>query len=176
MGEVYRAHDFRLRRDVALKILPSAPHADPDRLRRFEQEACAAAALNHPNILTVHQVGTAEGCPFIVSELLDGETLRARLERGPLPVRTIVDCSLQILSGLAAAHEKGIVHRDLEPENLFVTSDGRIKILDFGLVKLLQPESNAAGDGALATRLADTAPGLVSGWKLRHLSRADRRW
>jgi serine/threonine protein kinase/Tol biopolymer transport system component len=163
MGEVYRAHDPRLRRDVAVKILPSASGADPDAIRRFEQEACAAAALNHPNILTVHQVGTAEGIPFIVSELLDGETLRVRLARGPLPVRTATDYTMQILSGLAAAHGKGIVHRDLKPENVFLCTDGRVKILDFGLVKLLRGEVVPAGDAGLSTRLGDTAPGMVLG-------------
>ena len=163
MGEVYRGHDPRLRRDVAVKILPSASGADPDAIRRFEQEACAAAALTHPNILTVHQVGTADGVPFIVSELLDGETLRGRLARGALPLRTAVDYALQILSGLAAAHDKGIVHRDLKPENLFICTDGRVKILDFGLAKLLQPEVAVARDAGLSTRIADTAPGLVLG-------------
>ena len=141
MGEVYRARDSRLGRDVAIKVLPSFLSADSDRLRRFEQEARAAAALNHPNILAVHQMGTYEGAPYLVSELLEGETLREQLKRGRLSVRKAIDYGVQIARGLAAAHEKGIVHRDLKPENLFVTKDGRVKILDFGLAKLTQPQS-----------------------------------
>src|ERR1700735_1544344 len=136
MGEVYRAHDTRLGRDVAIKVLPAHFSSDPDRLRRFEQEARAAAALNHPNILAVHQLGTYEGMPYLVSALLHGETLREALRRGALPLRKATDYAMQIANGLAAAHEKGIVHRDLKPENLFITRDGRIKILDFGLAKL----------------------------------------
>src|SRR5437867_2273940 len=133
MGEVYRAHDPRLGRDVAIKVLPAALSADPDRLLRFEQEARAAGALNHPNILTVHEIGTHDGQPYIVSELLEGQTLRDALGHGALPVKKAVEYGSQICQGLAAAHEKGIVHRDLKPENVFVTNDGRIKILDFGL-------------------------------------------
>jgi len=136
MGEVYRARDAQLGRDVAIKVLPSALATDPDRLRRFEQEARAAAALNHPNILAVYQMGTHEGAPYLVSELLEGSTLREQLLRGQVPVRKAVDYGIQTARGLAAAHEKGIVHRDLKPENLFVTKDGRIKILDFGLARL----------------------------------------
>src|SRR5215471_12657728 len=131
MGEVYRARDTRLQRDVAIKLLPSFYTSDSDRLRRFEQEARAAAALNHPNILAVHQLGTYEGAPYLVSELLEGETLRSQLQRGRLAVRRAIDYGVQIARGLAAAHEKGITHRDLKPENLFVTKDGRVKILDF---------------------------------------------
>jgi eukaryotic-like serine/threonine-protein kinase len=138
MGEVYRARDSRLGRDVAIKVLPSFLSADRDRLRRFEQEARAAAALDHPNILAVHQLGSYEGAPYLVSELLEGETLREQLGRGRLSVRKAIDYGVQIARGLAAAHEKGIVHRDLKPENLFVTKDGRAKILDFGLAKLTQ--------------------------------------
>jgi serine/threonine protein kinase/Tol biopolymer transport system component len=144
MGEVYRARDRRLDRDVAIKVLPSFLSSDSDRLRRFEQEARAAAALNHPNILAVHQMGIHEGAPYLVSELLDGLTLREHLRRGPPPVRKAIDCAIQIAHGLAAAHDKGVVHRDLKPENLFVTKDGRIKILDFGLAKLTQPAPNPA--------------------------------
>jgi serine/threonine protein kinase len=132
MGEVYRARDARLGRDVAIKVLPLLA-ANSDRLWRFEHEARAAAALNHPNILAVFQMGTYEGAPYLVSELLEGETLRELLKRGPLSVRKAIDYGMQIARGLAAAHEKGIVHRDLKPENLFVTKDGRAKILDFGL-------------------------------------------
>src|SRR5271156_6191333 len=135
MGEVYRARDPVLKREVAIKVLPSFVSQNPDRLRRFEQEAQAAAGLNHPNILAVHRFGTFEGAPYLVSELLEGETLREQLERGPLPVRKAIDYGVQIAHGLAAAHDKGIVHRDLKPENLFVTKDGRIKILDFGLAR-----------------------------------------
>src|SRR5208282_1015096 len=141
MGEVYRARDSRLRRDVAIKVLPQALSLDSDRMRRFEQEALATAALNHPNILAVFDIGTSEGSPYVVSELLEGETLRERLRSGPIPVRKTLDYALQIAHGLAAAHEKGIIHRDLKPENLFVTKDGRVKILDFGLAKLTQAEA-----------------------------------
>jgi serine/threonine protein kinase/Tol biopolymer transport system component len=163
MGEVYRARDPRLGRDVAVKVLPAAVSTDPDRLHRFEQEARAAAALNHPNILTIHEVGTAEGAPYVVSELLEGQTLREVLGRGALPTRAAVAYAVQILSGLAAAHDKGIVHRDLKPENLFVTTDGRLKILDFGLAKLLEPVPAGAGLSMLATLPADTVPGVVLG-------------
>src|ERR1700758_3939883 len=138
MGEVYRARDTRLRRDVAIKVLPALFSRDAERLRRFEQEARAAAALNHPNILAVFQMGTYEGAPYLVSELLEGETLRECIKRGHSSVRKTVDYGVQIAHGLGAAHEKGIVHRDLKPENLFVTRDGRVKILDFGLAKIKQ--------------------------------------
>src|ERR1035438_5230764 len=138
MGEVYRARDSRLRRDVAIKVLPQALSLDADRMRRFEQEALATAALNHPNILAVFDIGTSEGSPYVVSELLEGETLRERLRSGSLATRKALDYALQIAHGLAAAHEKGIIHRDLKPDNLFVTKDGRLKILDFGLAKLTQ--------------------------------------
>ncbi len=136
MGEVYRARDSVLKREVAIKVLPLVVSRDPDRLRRFEQEAEAAAALNHPNILAVYQLGTFQGAPYLVSELLEGHTLRDVLQRGPIPVRKAIDYGVQIARGLAAAHDKGIVHRDLKPDNLFVTKDGRVKILDFGLSKL----------------------------------------
>jgi serine/threonine protein kinase len=144
LGEVYRARDSRLGRDVAIKVLPSFLSADSERLRRFEQEARAAAALNHPNILAVFQMGTYEGAPYLVSELLEGETLRESIRRGRLSVRKAIDYGVQIARGLADAHEKGlcIVHRDLKPENLFVTKDGRLKILDFGLAKLRHPASS----------------------------------
>src|SRR5450432_2989246 len=138
MGEVYRARDARLSRDVAIKVLPASFSADADRLRRFEQEARAAGILNHPNITAVLDIGEHEGAPYVVQELLEGETLRTRLSGGALPVRKAVEQAIQIAHGLAAAHEKGIVHRDLKPENIFVTKDGRIKILDFGLAKLAQ--------------------------------------
>src|ERR1700691_1587069 len=144
MGEVYRARDARLKREVAIKVLPQALSQDAERLRRFEQEALATAALNHPNILAVFDVGTNEGSPYVVSELLEGETLRERLRSGAMAVRKTLDYALQIAHGLAAAHAKGIIHRDLKPENLFLTKDGRVKILDFGLGGMTQrrPLSN----------------------------------
>jgi eukaryotic-like serine/threonine-protein kinase len=161
MGEVYRARDSLLKREVAIKILPSFVSHDPERLRRFEQEAQAAAALNHPNILAVHQFGTFEGAPYLVSELLEGDTLRQLLQRGPMSVRKAIDYGVQIAHGLAAAHDKGIVHRDLKPENLFVTKDGRIKILDFGLAKLMQFKPDPDGTGPTQTHGTD--PGTVMG-------------
>ncbi len=164
MGEVYRARDARLGRDVALKILPVAFARDEDRLRRFEQEARAVAALNHPNILAIHDVGQYDGTPYLVSELLEGESLRAMLDRGALPQRKAIDYGVQIAQGLAAAHEKGIVHRDLKPENLFVTKDGRLKILDFGLAKLATKESGAdAVANNLTLTHAQTDAGAVMG-------------
>src|SRR5437667_7668427 len=150
MGEVYRARDTRLDRDVAVKVLPESLTSDPDRLRRFEQEARAAAALNHPNILAVYQMATQGGVSYLVSELLEGETLRERLRRGPVPLRKAIDYAVQIAHGLAAPHEKGIVHRDLKPENLFVTKDGRVKILDFGLAKLAQPRDASGAEATIA--------------------------
>src|ERR1700688_3183340 len=161
MGEVYRAKDTRLGRDVALKILPESFARDADRLRRFEQEARAVAALNHPNILAIHDIGEQGGSPFLVSELLEGESLRAVLDRGALPQRKTIDYGVQIAHGLAAAHEKGIVHRDLKPENIFVTKDGRIKILDFGLAKLAQ-QAGADSDGITLTS-SHTAAGVGMG-------------
>jgi serine/threonine protein kinase/tetratricopeptide (TPR) repeat protein len=149
MGEVYKAHDSRLGRDVAIKVLPAEFAADPDWLRRFEQEARAVAALNHPNILNIHDVGTHEGAPYLVMELLDGETLSHWVTAGPLPLGKAIGVAVQIVKGLAAAHEKGIIHRDLKPANVFVTSDGQVKILDFGIAKLAAPRS--------AEELAETA-------------------
>jgi eukaryotic-like serine/threonine-protein kinase len=164
MGEVYRARDARLGRDVALKILPESFAREADRLHRFEQEARAVAALNHPNILAVFDIGQQNGSPFLVSELLEGESLRAVLDRGAVPQRKTIEYGAQIAQGLAAAHEKGIVHRDLKPENVFVTRDGRIKILDFGLAKLAQKESVAGAepDGITLTS-SHTAAGVVMG-------------
>src|SRR5262245_20309101 len=162
MGLVYRARDERLRREVAIKVLPASFANDADRLRRFEQEAHATSALNHPNILTIYDIGAHEEAPFIVAELLEGEELRAQLESGALPARRAIDYALQITQGLAAAHEKGIVHRDLKPENLFVTKDGRVKILDFGLAKLRPPQPGVVdGDAPTQKRLTD--PGVVMG-------------
>ena len=157
MGEVYRARDSRLRRDVAIKVLPQALSLDADRMRRFEQEALATAALNHPNILAVFDIGTSEGSPYVVSELLEGETLRERLRSGAIPVRKALDYAMQIAHGLAAAHEKGIIHRDLKPENLFVTKDGRLKILDFGLAKLTQPDTGLSSSSSSSSSRTSAA-------------------
>ncbi len=161
MGEVYRARDTRLNRDVAIKVLPEALANDADRLRRFEQEARTIAALNHPNILGIHDIGEHDGAPFLVSEFLEGQTLREKLVSGPLPVRLAHEYALGIAQGLAAAHEKGIVHRDLKPENLFVTRDGRIKVLDFGLAKLIRPQENH--ETAVTLTNPATLPGMVMG-------------
>jgi Tol biopolymer transport system component len=163
MGEVYRARDSRLGREVAIKVLPASLSNDADRLRRFEQEAKAAGLLNHPNITAVYDIGSHEGAPYVVSELLEGETLRAVLAGGRLPPRKAIDYALQMAHGLAAAHEKGIVHRDLKPENLFVTKDGRLKILDFGLAKLTHTEEGAREKTNLPTATAATEPGVVLG-------------
>jgi serine/threonine protein kinase len=161
MGEVYRARDSRLNRDVAVKILPATFARDPERLRRFQQEAQAVAALSHPNILAVHDFGEHEGSPYLVTECLEGETLRDRLRPGALPLRKANEYGEQVARGLAAAHEKGIVHRDLKPENIFVTRDGRVKILDFGLAKLTQPDGSVLSDAA--TMASQTGPGVVMG-------------
>ncbi len=154
--------DERLRRDVAIKVLPASLAHDADRLRRFRQEAQATSALNHPNILTIYDIGAHEGAPFIVAELLEGAELRAQLDSGALPGRKALEYAQQITTGLAAAHEKGIVHRDLKPENLFVTKDGRVKILDFGLAKLRLPQPGVVDtDAPTQKRLTD--PGVVMG-------------
>lgn len=157
MGEVYRAHDAELGRAVAIKILPTAFADHPDRLRRFELEARAAAALNHPNILAVYDVGRHDGTPYIVSELLEGQSLRARLDGAALPLRKAIEFGIQLAEGLAAAHDKGIVHRDLKPENIFVTPEERLKILDFGLAKLV------GLDSATLTAAPHTSAGVVLG-------------
>jgi Tol biopolymer transport system component len=162
MGEVYRAKDPRLSREVAIKVLPASFSQDPDRLRRFEQEARAAGVLNHPNITAVYDIGSADGAPYVVQELLEGETLRAVLASGKLSARKAIDYALQIAHGLAAAHDKGIVHRDLKPENLFVTNAGRVKILDFGLAKLTQLGEGSGPQTNLSTA-AGTEPGVVMG-------------
>jgi dipeptidyl aminopeptidase/acylaminoacyl peptidase len=162
MGEVYRAKDPRLGRDVAIKVLPTSFSADADRLRRFEQEAKAAGILNHPNITAVFDIGSHDGAPYVVQELLEGETLRSLLAGGRLSQRKAIDYSLQIAHGLAAAHEKGIVHRDLKPENIFVKRDGRVKILDFGLAKLTHQEEGGQVTN-LPTATAGTEPGVVLG-------------
>ena len=177
MGEVYRARDARLGREVALKVLPSEVATSPDRLRRFEQEARAASAISHPNLLTVFDIGEQDGVRFLVTELLEGETLRDLLERGPTSAAKALELTAQFARGLAAAHERGIVHRDLKPENLFLTRDGHAKILDFGLAKVLEPtapQELATQVGGFPTRhpphpqhppdaRQETAPGLVFG-------------
>ena len=163
MGEVYRARDSRLGRDVAVKTLPQTSASDPDRLRRFENESRAAGALSHPNVLSVFDVGLYHGVPYIVSELLEGKTLGAELDREGLTLRNSVDYGIQIAEGLAAAHARGIVHRDLKPDNLFLTRDGRIKILDFGLAKLHSSlgHENAGPDDKTASSI--TRPHAVLG-------------
>ena len=163
MGEVYRARDSRLGRDVAIKVLPASLSADPERVRRFQQEARAVGALSHPNILSVHDVGESDGVAYLVTELLDGSTLRDRMGGTALPKRKAVEYAVQTAQGLAAAHAAGIVHRDLKPENLFVTRDGRIKILDFGLAKLTTGPSLETTDTVGVTEAAGTTPGTVLG-------------
>jgi Tol biopolymer transport system component len=153
MGEVYRARDPRIGREVAVKVLPQEFVADPERLQRFEREVRAIGALNHPNLLALYDVGASDIGPYLVSELLEGESLRARLLRGPVALREVLDWGTQISHGLAAAHERGVVHRDLKPENVFVLRDGRVKILDFGLAKI---------DGAAVSPQADTATAPVA--------------
>ena len=167
MGEVYRARDTRLARDVAIKVLPASLSTDAERLRRFEQEARATGALDHPNIIAIHDVGTHEGSPYVVTELLEGETLRERVNGTALPARKAIDYAGQVARGLAAAHERGIVHRDLKPENLFLTRDGRVKILDFGLAKLkgiealTDRETRGVGEGGDPGTGAGTVLGTV---------------
>ncbi len=163
MGEVYRAKDTRLGREVAVKVLPPEFARDESRLRRFQIEARAASALNHPNILSIHDVGTEDGFPYLVSELLEGETLRNKLSSGAISPRKSVEYASQIANGLAAAHEKGIVHRDIKPENLFLTRDAHIKILDFGLAKLTQPELPASQITEAPTATRPTDPEVVVG-------------
>src|SRR5512139_2127676 len=157
MGEVYKARDTRLDRSVAIKVLPPEFSADPERRARFEREAQAVAALNHPNILAIYETGETDGVPYIVTELLDGETLRERLDKGSLPVRKGIDIAVQVARGLAAAHEKGLVHCDLKPENVFLLADGQAKILDFGVARRAP-----TGSGATAT-VALTDAGTVIG-------------
>src|SRR5438105_11973018 len=162
MGEVYKARDKKLDRDVAVKVLPQSVAADADTLARFEREAKAVAALSHPNILAIHDFGNQDGIAYAVTELLEGETLRGKLDAGPITQKKAVDYALQVAKGLSAAHEKGIVHRDLKPENLFVSRDGHVKILDFGLAKRIEvappDEETSAPIGP-----AHTALGTVMG-------------
>ena len=162
MGEVYRARDERLDRDVAVKVLSEWAAADSEMLRRFELEARAAGSISHPGIVGVHDIGQANGGPFIVTELLEGETLRERLRRGPLSLSSAIDLGQQAAEALAAAHEHGIVHRDLKPENLFVTSDGHLKILDFGIARLIRHVSSSASTVA-APAFEPTTVGMILG-------------
>ena len=161
MGEVYKARDTKLDRDVALKVLPSHLAADPEALARFEREAKAVAALSHPNILAIHDFGNQGGTAYAVTELLEGETLRARLAGGSLPLKKTLQIATEIAQGVAAAHDKHIVHRDLKPENVFVATDGRVKILDFGLARHVAPLVGDAPDSP--TELRRTDPGMVMG-------------
>jgi serine/threonine protein kinase len=162
MGEVYRARDGKLGRDVALKVLPAAYASDLERLKRFEQEARSIAALDHPNVLTVHDAGVEGGAPYMVTELLEGETLRAVLERGAVSPGRALELGAEVALGLAAAHAKGILHRDIKPENVFLTRDGRVKVLDFGLAKL-RAEAWGRGPGNLTTEGLGTEPGVPLG-------------
>src|ERR1700687_426646 len=157
MGEVYRARDTRLDREVAIKVLPAVFSADSDRLRRFEEEARSASALNHPNIITIHELGQDGSTHYIAMELVEGKTLRDLLASGPLPMRKAIEIAAQVAEGLTKAHEAGIAHRDLKPENLMVSDDGFVKILDFGLAKLATPCGEQSG---ITT---STTPGLVLG-------------
>jgi WD40 repeat protein len=163
MGEVYRARDTRLGRDVAVKLISTDGPASPDRLRRFETETRAAAQLSHPNVVTVFDVGTHEGVPYLVLELLDGETLREALRSGVPALRQAVSWALEVARGLGAAHERGIVHRDLKPENVFLTRDGRVKVLDFGLAKLHEPLVTSEVDRESPTVTKGTSPGVLLG-------------
>jgi thiamine kinase-like enzyme len=167
MGEVYRARDERLHRDVAVKVLKPSFANDPDRLRRFELEARSAAALSHPNIVAIYDIGMHNGAPYVVSELLQGETLRQRLAQGTVSLRKAADYGMQIAEGLVGAHEKGIIHRDLKPENLFITRDGHLKILDFGIAKLALPEDS--GEHSVETMATQTKAGSVLG-TVRYMS------
>ena len=185
MGEVFRARDERLGRDVALKLIRPASSDNPDHVRRFELEARAAAALNHPNIVAIYDVGLDDGSPYIVCELLEGKTLRKRLLDGALPVRLAVDYSLQIVQGLIAAHDRRIIHRDLKPENLFVTTDGRVKILDFGVAKLqsaleesgrsVEELTTVTRSGAVVGTVAYMSPEQLRGKTVDQIGRASCR-
>ena len=163
MGEVYRARDTRLDRAVAIKILPAGFASDPDRLQRFEHEARVLSTLNHPNVLAIHDIGSQGEVRYLVSEFLEGQTLRERLDAGPLPLRRVTEYAIEMAKGLAAAHEKGVVHRDLKPDNIFLTKDGRVKILDFGLAKQAITEPGLTGESATMTGASPTTPGTVLG-------------
>jgi serine/threonine protein kinase len=161
MGEVYRGRDPRIGREIAIKVLPFSFSRDQDRLRRFEQEMRAVGTLNHPNIVTIYDVGTQDGSPYFVMELLEGETLRKQLGSA-IPTRNIIDWTIQICRGLATAHENRIIHRDLKPENIFITKDGRVKILDFGLAKVTSLDEPAEELNELST-IESTKPGIIIG-------------
>ena len=161
MGEVWKARDPKLDRFVAIKILPETFMAEPDRVARFRREAKILGALNHPNLVQVFETGEHDGLPYLVMELLEGETLRARMDGRPLPPHRVVEVGRELAIGLAAAHEKGIVHRDLKPENIFLTKDGRVKILDFGLAKSQPPPEGGASRVATQTQLSE--PGMAMG-------------
>jgi eukaryotic-like serine/threonine-protein kinase len=175
MGAVYRAHDPRLRRDVAIKVLPAGFLGDPNRLRRFEQEALAVARLAHPNIVAIHDIGTHEGSPYIVTELLEGGTLREKMRFRTLPVRKAVEYAMQIGHGLAAAHERGIVHRDIKPENVFVTREGRVKILDFGIARLTDVDEATATTAVTLTGLGGLGTAAYMSPEQARGARADHR-
>jgi serine/threonine protein kinase len=161
MGDVYKAHDSRLDRHVAIKVLREELASDPERLKRFEQEARAASALDHPNIITIHDIAESDGVHYIVMQYVEGQTLRELLAEGPLSLEKLLDMAKQIAEGLAKAHEAGILHRDLKPDNLMITDDGRVKILDFGLAKLM---SQPSADSEAATRTKEgTVAGTVMG-------------
>src|SRR6266516_8171911 len=162
MGEVWKARDTRLGREVAIKVLPAEVASDPSRLKRFEKEARSASALNHPNIVTVYDIGASDSVSYIAMELVAGKTLREALFSGPLPVKRLLQVATQIADGLAQAHEAGIVHRDLKPENVMVTKEGLVKILDFGLAKLTQVDSGS-GEGSHLPTETGTSPGVVLG-------------
>src|SRR5512143_883880 len=162
MGEVYRARDTRLSRDVAIKVLPAELASDAGRLRRFEKEARSASALNHPNIVTIYEIGTSDSRSYIAMELVPGKTLRELLFPGPLPVKKSLQIAVQIAEGLAKAHEAGVVHRDLKPENIMVTREGLVKILDFGLAKL-KSTGFESGEGSSFPTESGTSPGTIMG-------------
>src|SRR6185295_4713832 len=162
MGEVYRAQDTRLQREVAVKVLPAELASDAERLNRFEKEARWAPALNHPNIVTIYDIGSEGGVSYIAMERVEGATLRELLLIGPMAMRRLLPISTQIAEGLAKAHEAGIVHRDLKPENVMVTKDGLIKILDFGLAKL-SSRMSGSGEGSSLPTMTGTTPGVVVG-------------
>src|SRR6188508_1942762 len=163
MGEVYLANDTRLSREVAIKVLPPEVLTDPDRLARFEREAKAVSALNHPNIVTLYEVGTSAFGPFLVLEKIDGQSMRAVIAEGPLPVRRLLGLGAQVATGLAKAHAAGIVHRDLKPDNVMVTGDGFVKILDFGLARLVLPDEGSGQPPDAATIAQQASSGLVLG-------------
>src|SRR5499433_1465218 len=163
MAEVYRARDTRLGRDIALKVVNEALNGDPDLVRRFEQEARIAGSLNHPNLVAVYDFGLHEGAPYFVTELLKGESLRQRLARGRIPVDTALDWGAQLAQGLAAAHAEGIVHRDVKPENVFITSDGHVKLLDFGIAKLAEARREESGHGLLDETLTPAGDATRTG-------------